>query len=391
MIVNKIFDQYKDVTHLKTRIIYFLSLFIIFETSSLSCKIFTRPSDTYILEERLNLRMQPEISKNNSLVVVPKYAIVELIDKNGPSTTNNGVTGEWWKVKFRDFTGWIFSPYLKRVNPSYHRFVKVKSTPLFKENSSNPLIINQVPYGTIIELSGNTNDNSDNLLLARNLGGYIKNADVSSTPVELELHKMNLSGLGESGVDFTTLSSSCINPDGGHAGSMNFIGVKLYNNIALAHRNTSYCGDCQPASYLMLGTYSIYGNKLKLNFTHAIGETEVIEGFDQEFRNTEKRITENFDLYYFERLKMYIPFKNTGDLNTFSDLLFDGKIVSKDECGGKLQLNKGLERSCYMPEFSDYRKYMGREVNFTGTCIREEINFEFNENWDAPLEKAKFY
>jgi hypothetical protein len=68
------------------------------------------------------LNLRAEASRQSTIkTLLPLFSKVSILDENGPlekiiSKSGQEISGKWFKVRFNDFTGWIFGPYLTVLN-----------------------------------------------------------------------------------------------------------------------------------------------------------------------------------------------------------------------------------------------------------------------------------
>ena len=52
-------------------------------------------------------------TKSKKITIIPYNSRVEIINDNGPKETIYGISSRWYKINFKDKTGWVFGGFLK--------------------------------------------------------------------------------------------------------------------------------------------------------------------------------------------------------------------------------------------------------------------------------------
>ena len=55
-------------------------------------------------------------AKSKKITTIPYNAKVQIINNNGPRETIYGISSNWYKIKYKNKTGWVFGGFLKILN-----------------------------------------------------------------------------------------------------------------------------------------------------------------------------------------------------------------------------------------------------------------------------------
>lgn len=61
----------------------------------------------------LFMRSKPS-TKGEKVITIPSQTKIEIIDENGPSETLYGITSNWYKVEYKNQTGWVFGGFIQK-------------------------------------------------------------------------------------------------------------------------------------------------------------------------------------------------------------------------------------------------------------------------------------
>ena len=67
----------------------------------------------YVTSESGLILRSGATTRSEKITTIPYKAKVQIINNNGPKDTIYGISSRWYKVKFKDKTGWVFGGFLK--------------------------------------------------------------------------------------------------------------------------------------------------------------------------------------------------------------------------------------------------------------------------------------
>lgn len=116
---------------------FFMLFFIIFLLNSKDYNY-----GIVIAEKGLILRSS-STTNSKKITTIPYNAKVEVIDKNGPKDNIYGISSMWYKVKYKNKTGWVFGGFLKTANNNNETSNIKKITGKYKFNYGqySPILI----------------------------------------------------------------------------------------------------------------------------------------------------------------------------------------------------------------------------------------------------------
>ncbi|HPV43584.1 MAG TPA: SH3 domain-containing protein [Spirochaetota bacterium] len=114
----------------------YLVLLTIFIFNSSECKMITNSIKYVIAKNGLILRKSPN-AKGEQIYKIPYNAPVEVIDIKSEKEIINGISASWYKIKYHNFNGWVFSGYLSEKYDSDILIEKKKFLNLIYKSSAN--------------------------------------------------------------------------------------------------------------------------------------------------------------------------------------------------------------------------------------------------------------
>ena len=67
----------------------------------------------YVISESGLVLRSEATTKSKKITTIPNNSRVEIIKDNGPKETIYGISSRWYKIKFKNKTGWVFGGFLK--------------------------------------------------------------------------------------------------------------------------------------------------------------------------------------------------------------------------------------------------------------------------------------
>ncbi|MCR1795357.1 SH3 domain-containing protein [Leptospira sp. id769339] len=96
---------------------FLLILFLQYSLHSLNLNAMDR---AYVISKSgLFLRTEPSVG-GKKITLIPKNEIFEVLDKNGIEDSIESIQAQWWKVKYKDQSGWIFSGFARKFDEQFY-------------------------------------------------------------------------------------------------------------------------------------------------------------------------------------------------------------------------------------------------------------------------------